>query len=366
MQTTRDIVVPDMSHITKEVKFWDGNVRQYKHHQQELDEAWRRVNESGQLICGNGPFVEEFEQKFADFTNKKYCIMTGAGTHALYLAYKALGIGPEDEVITTSHTFIATIDQIVALGAAPILVDIGEDGLIDPVEVAKAITARTKAIVPVHLEGKVCNLDSLKFGIPIVEDAAQAIGAQVGDLACWSFHPAKILGSVGNAGAITTNDIVLANRLREMRSFSNIGKNPDLNAEWGGNYEPDNLQAEVLNIKFRYLKDWIHIRKLHAQRYDEGLKNLPLTLPAKREIYQDYVIRTPDQKELAAYLKDHKIGILGHEIIPNHAYNILSQFKLPKTDAYLATQIRLPLRPEHTEKEIDFVIKTIQDFYDKK
>lgn len=376
--------------------------RHYLIHKDEINEAIQRVLSSGKLILGYNPDIEEFENKFARFIGVKHAVMVGAGTHALYLAYRVLGIGPGDEVITTSHTYIATIDQIVALGATPVLVDIGDDGLIDPDEIEKAITPKTKAIVPVHLEGKVCDMEKINSiawnefdkHIFIIEDAAQAIGAVYstwGDAVennlgistkaggcsmddrywkagCFSFYPAKILGSIGNTGMITTNDDELTKRLKKLRCNSNIGKNPDLNAEFGMNMEPDGIQAAVLNVRFKYLEEDIKCREEIANKYYAALSTTPLLLPYRQKgrVYQDFVIRvTGDRGLLIKFLNDHGIGILGHDLIPNHHYKALSKFKLSKTDEYISQQIRLPCRSEHTDEEINFVIKTIKDFYGK-
>ena len=295
-----------------QVKFWNPALT-YQKLKPEIDAAIQDVLSSGNLICGYGGYVEKFEKEFADYIGVKHCVMTGAGTHALYLVYKALGLGPGDEVITTSMTFIATIDQIVAVGAIPVLVDTGDDGLIDPEEVKKVRTSQTKAIVPVHLEGKLCHTSALygrihspeQFDPYIIEDAAQAIGASgerfkagnLGHAGCFSFYPAKLLGGLGNSGAITTNDDKLAARLRDMRSNGRIGKNPDIeNAEYGTNMEPDNIQAAVLSVKMKYLDSFIKRRQEIAEMYDEGLKNLEksrkIILPLRQigRVYQDYCI----------------------------------------------------------------------------
>lgn len=352
------------------VKFWDPATT-YAKLKPEIDEAIQRVLSSGKLVLGYNEDIEEFEKKFAEFMGTKHAVMCGGGTHALKLAYKALGIGPGDEVITVSHTFIATIDQIVDCGATPILVDIGEDGLMDPEEVKKAITPKTKAIVPVHLEGKVANVDELlKFGIPVIEDAAQAVGARVGGgvMQCYSFFPAKILGSIGNAGAVTTNDDVLAERLRMLRCNSNIGKNPDLNAEYGVQLEPDGIQAAVLNVKMEYLDSYLLTRDAIASKYYEGLSGLPITLPYRQEgrVYQDFVIRVKEGRgELVKHLQDNGIGILGYNLIPNHHYpNLKLNFNLPRTDAYIAEQIRIPCNPDLTSDEVEEVIRVIRNFYE--
>lgn len=365
-----------------QIKFWNP-AQNYKSIKREIDKAIKDVLESGQLVLGYGKSIEEFETKFAKFIGVKHAVMCGAGTQALYLAYRALGIGQGDEVITTSHTFIATIDQIVALGAKPILVDIGDDGLIDPKEIEKAITKKTKAIVPVHLEGKICDMPTIlkiakKYKLLVIEDSAQAVGANIdgkmagswGNAGCYSMFPAKVLGSAGNAGCVTTNDDKLADRLRMMRCNWNIGKNPSHDVEFGTNMEPDVLQASILNVKLKYLKDYLKRRKKIAEMYYKGLKDTPLLLPHRQNgrIYQDFVIRVGEgREELIKHLQANNIGILGHNLRPNHLYKKLGlNFKLPKTEEYIGQQIRIPCNPDIKDKEVSFIIKTINKFYDKR
>lgn len=365
------------------VKFWSPG-REYAKYKTELDAAIQGCCERGELVLGFGEEITKFEQAFADFIGVKYAVMCGSGTQALCLAYAALGIGSGDEVITTSHTFIATIDQIARLGAKPILVDIGEDGLIDPKLVEKAITPKTKAIVPVHLEGKICDMDAIleiaqRHNLLVVEDAAQAIGASwngkkagsMGNAGCYSFYPAKVLGCLGNGGAMVTNDYEAAQTARMLRCNSNIGKNPNLSATYGWNLEPDAIQAAVLNVKLKYLPERLAKRREIAERYDqEFAAHTPLYLPYKQDgrVYQDYVIRTRtshEREDLKLYLKGAGIKTLGDSLISHSSYmNLgLGEFKVPKTDEYVATQMRLPCNPDLEESEIQTVIKAVRSFY---
>lgn len=368
------------------IKFWPAD-QQYLQHGDEILLAIDRVLSKGELVLGDyGKDITEFENWFAEYTGVKHAIMVGAGTQALYTAYKALGIGQGDEVITVGHTFSATFDQIVALGATPVLVDIGEDGLIDPIAVEKAITSKTKAIVPVHLEGKIANIWAISEGvkrsgygrnISFVEDAAQAIGASIGNyragsmgaLGCFSLFPAKILGSVGNAGMVTTNDDELAYKVRMIRCNYRFETDTE-KFDYGMNFEPDNIQAAVLNVRRKYLDSWLARRKEIAEKYLEAFKDLPFKLPLNQpgRVWQDFVIRVNilDKPHFLEHLDKNGIGYLGHNILPYSKYPKLNLPELPKTSEYLAEQVRLPCRPEHTDEEINEVIKIVKEFYDKK
>lgn len=368
------------------VPFWDPSKLHLKE-RAEIDAVFKEIMDSGNFVLGYGDYIEKFEREFAEYIGVKHAIMCGGGTHALLLSYKALGIGPRDEVIVPSHTFIATIDQIVAVGATPILVDIGEDGLMDPVEVQKAITLKTKAIVPVHLEGKICDIDAIREAmekrcniddlqrplIPIVEDAAQAIGAKginQGYLTCYSFYPAKVLGGIGNAGMVTTNDNGLAHRVRLLRANSLIGKTNDFdNVEFGYQLEPDSLCAAVLSIKLKNLDANLARRREIGERYNRELSGLPIKLPLQQEgrIYQDYVIRVNvlEKPHLLKWMSEHGVGYRGDSLIPNHAYKKILPFELFKTDEYIAEQIRIPCNHYLTDEEVGIVINVIKEFYEK-
>lgn len=363
------------------INFWRPGL-EYLKYKPELDAVWERVMTNGELVMGFGKDVGEFEQMFADFLGVKNAVMCGAGTQALFLAYKALGLKEGDEVITTSHTFIATIDQIKAVGARPVLVDIDEEGLMDVDQLENLITPFTKAIVPVHLEGKVCNMDRIgevakKCGLLVIEDAAQAIGASyrgikagtMGNAGCFSLYPAKVLGCAGNAGMVVTNDDKLADKIRMMRCNYNAGKNQDIeNVDWGYNLEPDNLQAAILKVKLKYLPERLARRKEIAERYDRELKHLPISLPVKQQgrVYQDYVILAKAPKELADFLRSEGVGTLGVGLVPNHKYPRLKlNFNLPNTEEYLKRQIRIPCNPELSDEEQTHVIQKLNEFFKK-
>lgn len=371
------------------VPFWKP-AREYLKYKAEIDSAILGCLERGEYTLGyyddGGNEIGNFEKAFAQYVGAKHCVMTGAGTHSLFLAYKALGIGEGDEVIVPSHTFMATIDQIALAGAKPVLVDIDlETGLIDPKEIVAAITDRTKAIVPVHLEGKVCDMEEIlriakNHRLLIVEDAAQAIGAgtgkkagTMGDVGCYSFYPAKCLGAPGNAGALVTDSAEVAERARQYRANYGIGKNPDPTSkvDYGTNMEPDAIHAAVLNVKLPHLDTRLKRRKEIAMRYLEELKDTSFILPwdQRGRVWQDFVLRTHSEGQmrwLVRHLKEREIGFLGVGLVPNHAYVSLGLHRhLPKTEEYLATQMRLPCNPDMSDGEVSEVIAALKEFISK-
>lgn len=351
-----------------QVKFWEP-AKQYLKHKEELDVAIQDVLISGNWVLGAGNYVEKFEQEFAEFVGKKHAIMVRNGTSALYLVYRAL-LKPGDEVIVPSNTFIATIDQLVAVGAVPILVDCDEDGIINYFEISE----KTRAVVPVHMEGKVARAGSdllhrlSEKGIYVIEDAAQAIGAEgvgSGIAQCYSLFPAKILGSFGNAGIVTTDDSALAMRLKMLRCNSNIGKNPNLDAELGMNMEPDNRDAAWLSVKLKYLPKVLGRRKEIAWVYDQALEDLPISLPLaqKGRVYQDYMILYKDRDKIQSWLKSCGIeALVPNPRIPNHHYTAVKKH-LPNTDSYVFSKLALPCNDTITDEEVNHVIASVREFF---
>lgn len=354
----------------------------------EIMQAIEKVIDSGQFVLGEE--VEKFEKNLANYVGTKYALGLNSGTDALFLALKALGIGKGDEVITVSHTFIATIQTIAETGATPILVDIHPNtGLIDINKVQSLITNKTKAIIPVHLEGKVCDMPSLrsivdfieaknKQKIYIIEDAAQALGGEygngqktgsMGDIGCFSFYPAKIMGTLGDAGAITTNDEAIYKEIYKLRNHYLISKNLGVEndtVKFGYNSRLDSILAAVLNVRFTHLDEILERRKEIASIYNEELKDLPITLPYDQEgrVWQDYVIRAKNRNDLKKFLNDNGIGTLGDDLMPNHFYKGLAlDFILPYTEEYIYSQMRLPCNPTLTDEDIKEVCAKIKEFY---
>jgi dTDP-4-amino-4,6-dideoxygalactose transaminase len=356
--------------------------QQYENLKKQIDKALKRVLAGGDLILRKD--VEDFEKNLAGFVGTKYAVGLNSGTDAIFLSLKAAGIGPGDEVITVSHTFVASIAAIVQTGAKPILVDVADDFLMDMDKVKKAITKRTRAIVPVHLNGRMCQMDRLmkmakKHKLIVIEDTAQALGARYknrtagswGLTGAFSFYPAKILGCFGDAGAVTTNNAKIAENLRLLRDHGQRTKTKIVLFGW--NSRLDNLQAALLNVKFRHLANWIKKRRRLAEIYNRGLTGVyGIKLPPspgsdKRyfDVYQNFVLRASKRDELANFLKEKGVEILIKDRVANHLQEGLglSHLKLPYTEKLAKEVISLPMYPELTREQIQYVINCVRKFY---
>lgn len=344
----------------------------------ELDAAIGKVLDHGRFILGEE--VTCFEKKWAEYCGTKHAIGVGSGTDALHLILRALGIGPGDEVITVANTFIATAEAISYTGAAPVLVDCDKTyGLIDPTAVESAITARTRAIIPVHLYGQPANWPALQqisahHTIPLIEDAAQAHGATLVDgrrcgslglAAGFSFYPGKNLGAFGDAGAITTNCDTLAAKVRLLRNWgSTIKYHHDVA---GYNSRLDTLQAAVLSTKLPHLDKWTGLRNQVVSKYREALKNTQIRVIAKApwtgtHAYHLLVVQLPQnlRDHVAKTLASSGIQTVIHYPIPIHrqpAYHHLQipAGALPNAESLSTEILSLPLFPEITEQQIDHV-----------
>lgn len=351
----------------------------------ELRAAFDRVAGSNQFILG--PEVEAFEEEIAEFLGAEYAIGVSSGSDALLLSLMALGIESNDEVITTPFSFFATVSAIVRLGAKPIFVDI--DPLTYNLDLSKleaAITHRTKAILPVHLFGQPCDLTSLhqigtRHDLPIVEDAAQAIGAYfhdqkagiVGQLGCFSFFPSKNLGAFGDGGLVTTQKFNLWNRIRSLRVH---GAHPKYHHSMiGGNFRLDALQAALLRVKLPYLDHWTNERRKNAARYDSLFTeaNLPpelLTTPKKvadGHIYNQYVIRTERRNAVQAFLRKQGIGCEVYYPVPLHLQSCLAYLGYQKGSMLEAERaaeqlLALPIFPELGKTRIEHIAAQIVAF----
>jgi dTDP-4-amino-4,6-dideoxygalactose transaminase len=356
---------------------------QYKILKQEIDSAIQNVLEQGDLILRKD--VDEFEKNLADFVGTEYAVGLNSGTDALFFSLLAAGIGKGDEVITVSHTFIASISTIIQAGAKPVLIDVADDYLIDANELEKAITPKTKAIIPVYLNGRMPDMDRImdiaeKHNLIVIEDSAQALGASfnnkkagsIGLTGCFSFYPAKILGCFGDGGAITTNNKEIADKIRILRDHGQKTKT-EL-ACYGYNSRLDNLQAAVLNVKLKHLPKWIERRREIAQIYGQGLKTLkeikPLPLSEDEpnfDVFQNYVIRAEKRDNLFNFLKEKGIETLIKDPIPNHWQKGLNlYFNLPITEQLSKEVISLPMYPELSNENAEYVIECVKEYYVKK
>lgn len=345
---------------------------------EELNEALAAVV-SGDRFIG-GPRVEEFEHAFARFCGASEAVGVANGTDAIELALRALGIGPGDEVITAANTCIPTVAAIEASGATAVLVDVDEATLtLDPVELADATTSRTKAIVPVHLYGQCADIDAIgayarERGLVVVEDAAQAHGAErggrragsLGAAAGFSFYPTKNLGALGDGGAIVTNDPDVAATARELRSF---GERSDGDAvRRGSNSRLDPLQAAVLSVKLRHLEAWNERRRELASLYRRELAGavvLPEEAPAAHHVYHLFVIRSQGRDELARALERRGIGTLVHypRAVHQHAaYRALDRpGRLVRCERVTSEILSLPLHPALTDDEALAVAAAVKE-----
>lgn len=356
---------------------------QYRSIKPKVDSAIQRVVDSGQFVLG--PFVEEFERNFAAYCGVRHAIGVGNGTDALFLSLKAFGVGEGDEVITTPFTFFATAEVIADAGAKPVFVDIRPDTFnIDVDKIEAAITPKTKAIIPVHLYGQMCDMDrileiSRTHGLKVIEDAAQSVGAAYkgvrcgghGDAACFSFFPSKNLGCYGDGGAIVTNDDALADKLRMLRAHGS--KKKYFNEILGVNSRLDAIQAAILNVKLDYIDEWNRGRASVAARYNEGLSGIgniatPITLPECEHVFHQYTIRTARRDELAAHLQEHGVPTMVYYPTPMHLLPALAYLghtagDFPEAELAAVEAISLPMYPELPLAEHTAIIKSIVGFY---
>lgn len=359
--------------------------RQYHNMEKEIDAAIKEVLLNGDFILREQ--LRQFEDNIATFLGVNYAVGLNSGTDALCLSLLAAGIGHGDEVITVAHTFLATVGAIVNCGAKPVLIDIKQDFNMDIDKVEENITPQTRAIIPVHLNGRPCDMERLmaiatEHNLIVVEDAAQALGAMFdgkkagsfGLTGCFSFYPAKVLGTAGDGGMATTNDARIAGKLRALRDNGRVmGK--DEVAGYGFNSRLDTLHAAILDLKLKHLPQWIERRREIAGIYHQGLSSIyHLQLPPPPQvgnryfdIFQNYVIRTERRDDLARHLEENSIETLISWPIPmNHQKSLkLNHFKLPETEAISNEVLSLPMYPELSDNQVEYVIQTTRNFYIK-
>ena len=358
---------------------------QYGHIKEEIDTAIAGVIDSCGFVLG--PAVAAFESSFAQYCEVEHCVGVSNGTDALALVLKALDVGPGDEVITTPHTFGATIEAICEVGAHPVFVDIDDElYTLDADQVAARVSERTRAVIPVHMYGQTADMAPLlslatEHGLAIIEDAAQAQGARyndrragsMGTAGCFSFYPGKNLGAYGDAGGIVCKDGGLDARLRRLRNHGMAPGAKFLYEELGYNHRMDGVQGAILDVKLRHLDDWNERRRSVAARYEEGLADLDmLKLPVEADyayhIYHLYVIRAPKRDALAAALSQAGITTAVHYPNALHltpAYEFLGHRKgsFPACEGVCEDILSLPMYPELGNDQIDHVVEQVHRFY---
>ena len=375
-ETTQPVIVPLL-----DLKI------QYAAIREEIRAAVDAVLESQQCILG--PVVAECEAKLGPYCGCPYAVTVSSGSDALLVSLMAEGIGPGDEVITTPYTFFATAGAIARTGAKPVFVDIDPRTYnIDPAGIEAKITRNTKAVMPVHLYGQCAEMDPIlevaaRRGIPVIEDAAQAIGAEyrgrragsMGRYGCFSFFPSKNLGAAGDGGMVTTQDPAVAEKLQILRVHGSKPKyyHPMI----GGNFRFDALQAAIIVVKLRHLDRWTAGRQSNAARYrrlfeaagltGDGRVQLPYETPGNRHIYNQFVIRVPRRNELQAYLKEQKISTEVYYPVPLHvqacfAYLGCRQGDFPESEAAAAQTLALPIYPELSDQQAKWVVASIGRF----
>lgn len=380
------VTVPAVTPVTP-VPLLDVS-RQYGPLKNEIMAAITRVCDSGRFVLG--PDCEQLEKSLAEYCQSKYAIACASGSDALLLALMAYDIGPGDEVLMPSYTFFATAGAVWRTGAKPVFVDLEPNTYnIDPDLIERHITSSTKAIIPVHLYGQCAEMDPImrlakKHSMAVIEDAAQAIGAEyrdrragsIGDIGCISFYPTKNLGGFGDGGAMTTNDPQLAEKLKLLRTH---GMQPRYYHQIVGvNSRLDTLQAAVLNVKLPHLDEWSEQRAVNAKRYTtlftaaglDHVLGLPSVAPHRRHVWNQYIVRVPDGKRdaLREHLGNLKIGTEIYYPVPMHMQQCFQSLNckvgsLPQSERAAAETIALPIFPELTVSEQQTVVSAIGSFF---
>ena len=351
----------------------------YRELREELDDAVAHVMQSGWYV--GGPTVEEFEQNYARYCEAKFCVGVASGLDALHLALRALDIGPGDEVIVSSNSFIATLLAISMVGATPVLVEPDpHTHNIDPDAIEAAITPNTRALLPTHLYGQPCDLDPLlklakRHGLKLVEDGAQAHGARYkgkrigghGDVVTWSFYPTKNLGAMGDGGAVTTNDPEIARRIRTLGNYGSTVRY--VNEVRGTNSRLDPIQATVLRVKLDHLDEWNDRRRRIAAYYMEALAKTDLQLPLvpqwSEPVWHLFVVRSPDRSALQAACASSGVQTLIHYPIPPHLQQAYADLGFGRGDfpicETLADEVlSLPIGPHLTMEEAERVTACVR------
>lgn len=353
----------------------------------EIIATVREVLKRGDFVLRGD--LKQFEESMASFLGVRYVVGVGSGTDALYLTLRAAGMGPGDEVITVTFTCIATISAIVHCGAEPILIDVGDDYNMDMGQVEPAVSPRTRAILPVHLNGRSCDMKRLmalatKHNLIVIEDAAQSPGASFdgqkvgtfGLAGCFSVYPMKMFGATGDGGFIATNNGEVDGKLRNLRDLGQDRITGSILCH-GFTSRLDNIQAAILNVKLKYLPQWIARRREVAALYHRSLSNQPyLKLPPSPEtqghyfdVFQNYVVRAQERDRLVAYLEECGIETLTSWYLskPLHHHQALNlgHFHLPNTEQFAKEAVSLPLNSEISDEQVEYIIQSIPSFYQR-
>lgn len=359
-------------------------IKQAKFQKREINKLLNQIIQKGQFVGGEE--IDKFEKNICQLIQVKNCVALNSGTDALTLGLHLLGVKKGDEVITPPNSFIASAAAIVHLGAIPVFADICSDGNIDPSDIIKKITKKTKAIMPVHLSGRPCKMDKIlsiskKYNIPVIEDAAQAIGTKFknkfigtfGKVGCFSAHPLKNLNAMGDSGYLVTNDRVIAEQVRSLRNHGIKNRNNIVN--FGYVSRMDNFQAGILNLRLKKLRSVISKRRNNAKLYFKNLKNLKeVSLPIEEKnqfnTFHTYIILAKNRDRLMNFLKKKKISTAIHYpklIYDQKAY--INKFKkinsknFPISKKYVSNILTLPINEFLTKKEIQKISNAIKEFY---
>jgi dTDP-4-amino-4,6-dideoxygalactose transaminase len=361
--------------------------KQYQDHRDEFIKAFDDTLSRGAIV--NKEELWNFENDFAKFVGVKHAIGVNSGTSALDVAFQAAGIGPEDEVITVGHTFIASISAINLRGAKPILIDVGKDFNMDVNLIEKALTPKTKAIEPVHLNGRLCDMEAImdiakRKGLIVIEDAAQALGATLkmkdgilksagsfGVAGCFSLYWAKVLGGWGNNGVVVTNDDDVAEKMKLMR-YNGESREDRKFYYHAHNFLMDNVHAALLSVKLKYFPGWVRRRQEIADMYNKGLSGLAgVQVPEFNDerfsdVYTNYAIRAERREELKKHLEENGVETLVSWPIPMYKQPLLmpNDIFLPETEKICNEVLSLPMYPELTDEQVQYVIEQIKNFYD--
>lgn len=352
-------------------------------HQKDKSDILAKISElldSGMFILGDE--VRQFEESFAALCQTKYAVGVANGTDALMLAMKSFGIGKGDEVITAPNSYLASASSIELIGATAVFADVRADFNIDPSEIEKKITNKTKAIIAVHLTGRPADMDAIniiakKHNLHVIEDSAQAVGAKfngistgnLGDIGCFSLHPLKNLAAIGDAGIITTNDKKIYEWLLKARTHGM--KSRDECEFWSLNSRLDAIQAAILNIKFKNLEAWTIRRREIAEKYIKAIGHfvqVPIENENEYSVYHTFIIQTKQRDDLMNYLAEHGIDSKIHYPIAIHqqeaaAYNKSAKENYPITNQQISQILTLPVYPELSDEQVDYIIETIQRFF---